>query len=287
MSFEMVEKMIPSGELASNCIIAGNPKNPPLLLLHGAGPGASAMSNWAQCAPILAKDFYVIAPDAIGFGQSEIPKEVPTKIARWMGYRVEQIKGLLDELGIEKTHIVGNSMGGALAMQCVVEMPDRFDKCMLMGAIGAPFEKSSTLTRMMTFYDDPRKARYRELIQSFVYDPSIFEDLEAVMQDRFDKAMDPKMRPIQEIMFKAMNEEMNTVLVIPPPILASMDHEWAIIHGRQDKVVPLETSMYFLEHLKRAELHVLDRCGHWAQTQRWDAMYPIIMSHFLGKEIRC
>ena len=44
MSFEMVEKMIPSGELASNCIIAGNPKNPPLLLLHGAGPGASAMS---------------------------------------------------------------------------------------------------------------------------------------------------------------------------------------------------------------------------------------------------
>ncbi|HAI96003.1 MAG: 2-hydroxy-6-oxo-6-phenylhexa-2,4-dienoate hydrolase [Cycloclasticus sp.] len=287
MSFEMVEKMIPSGELASNCIIAGNPENPPLLLLHGAGPGASAMSNWEKCAPILAKDFYVIAPDAIGFGKSEMPKDIPTKIARWMGYRVEQIKGLLNELGIEKTHIIGNSMGGALAMQCVVEMPDRFDKCMLMGAIGAPFEKSATLTRMMTFYDDPRKERYRELIQSFVYDPSIFEDLEAVMQDRFDKAMDPKIRPIQEVMFKAMNAEMNTVLVIPPPILASMDHEWAIVHGRQDKVVPLETSMYFLEHLKHAELHVLDRCGHWAQTQRWDGMYPIIMAHFLGKEIRC
>jgi len=43
----------------------------------------------------------------------------------------------------------------------------------------------------------------------------------------------------------------------------------------------METSLYFLEHLKRAELHVLDRCGHWAQTQRWDAMFPIIMNHFL------
>ncbi|MEO1888551.1 MAG: alpha/beta hydrolase [Cycloclasticus sp.] len=282
MSFDMVEKMIPSGELASNCLIAGDPKNPPLLLLHGAGPGASAGSNWNLCTPILAKDFYVIAPDAIGFGQSELPKEIPTKIARWMGYRVEQIKGLLDELGIEKTNVIGNSMGGALALQCVVEMPARFEKCMLMGAIGAPFKKSATLARMMSFYDDPRVARYRELIESFVYDPSIFEDLEAVMQDRFDKAMDPKMRPIQEIMFKAMNEDMDK-LIIPPPVLNRIEQEWAIIHGRQDQVVPLETSLYFLEHLKRAELHVLDRCGHWAQTQRWDGMYPIVMSHFLGR----
>jgi Predicted hydrolases or acyltransferases (alpha/beta hydrolase superfamily) len=91
-----------------------------------------------------------------------------------MGYRVEQVQGLMDELGIEKINIIGNSMGGALALQCVVEMPDRFEKCMLMGAIGAPFKKSATLNRMMTFYDDPRKARYRELIQSFVYDPSHF-----------------------------------------------------------------------------------------------------------------
>ncbi len=115
-----------------------------------------------------------------------------------------------------------------------------------------------------------------------MYDPSIFEDLEAVMQDRFEKAMDPKMRPIQEIMFKAMNEDMDK-LIIPPPVLNRIEQEWAIIHGRQDQVVPLETSLYFLEHLKRAELHVLDRCGHWAQTQRWDGMYPIVMSHFLGK----
>jgi len=282
MSFEMVEKMIPSGALASNCLVAGNPKNPPLLLLHGAGPGASAASNWTECTPILAKDFYVIAPDAIGFGKSEMPEVIPEKIAAWIGLRVEQIKGLLNELGIEKTHIIGNSMGGALAMQCVVEMPERFDKCMLMGAIGAPFTKTPTLTRMMSFYDDPRVSRYRELIESFVYDPSIFENLEAIMQDRFEKAMDPAIKPIQEIMFKAMNEDMDK-LIIPAPVLNRMEHEWAIVHGRQDRVVPLETSLYFLEHLKHAELHVLDRCGHWAQTQRWDGMYPVIMSHFLGK----
>jgi 2-hydroxymuconate-semialdehyde hydrolase len=280
MSFPPHEKMIPSGELASNCLLAGNPKNPPLLLLHGAGPGASAASNWMLCAPDLAEHFYVIAPDAIGFGKSEMPDPIPQKISRWMGYRVEQVKGLLNELGIEKTHLIGNSMGGALAMQCVIEMPERFDKCMLMGAIGAPFTKSATLARMMSFYDDPRIGRYRELIESFVYDPSVFEDIDAIIQERYARAMDPVLRPIQEIMFKAMKTDMDS-LIIPPPVLNRMEHDWVIVHGRQDKVVPMETSLYFLEHLKRAELHVLDRCGHWAQTQRWDAMFPIILSHFL------
>jgi len=59
-----------------------------------------------------------------------------------------------------------------------------------------------------------------------------------------------------------------------------MPHNFAIFHGRQDRIVPLETSLYFLEHLKNAELHVLDRCGHWAQTQRWDAMLPALRDHW-------
>jgi len=282
MSVAPYEKIIPSGELASNCLFAGDSKNPTLLLLHGAGPGASAASNWLSCAPDLAKHFFVVAPDAIGFGKSEMPKEIPDNICRWMGYRVEQVKGLLNGLNIEKTHIIGNSMGGALALQCAVEMPDRFDKGMIMGAIGAPFKKSSTLVRMMNFYDDPRVSRYRELIESFVYDPSVIEDLDKVMEDRFAKAMDPEMRPIQEVMFKAMNEGMDK-LIIPPEVLGRMEHEWSIIHGRQDKVIPLDTSLYFLQHLKKAELHVLDRCGHWAQTQRWDAMYPLVLAHFLDE----
>jgi len=138
-----------------------------------------------------------------------MPSPIPENISKWMGYRVEQVKGLMAELGIEKTHIIGNSMGGALAMQCVIEMPELFDKCMLMGAIGAPFTKSPTLARMMSFYDDPRISRYRELIESFVYDPSVFENIDEVIKERFAKAMDPDMRPIQEVMFKAMNEGMD------------------------------------------------------------------------------
>ncbi len=281
MSHPTVEKKIASGALASHCLLAGDPKNPAVILLHGAGPGASAMSNWQRCAPDLAEHFYVVAPDLIGFGQSDLPKDLPGHIAGWIGLRVEQVKALMDELNIEQAHMVGNSMGGALALHLTLEAPERFNKVLLMGAIGAPMTWTSEMSRLLTFYEDPRIGRYREMMHSFVYDPSLMPEIEDIVQTRFSVATDPKVRAVQEIMFAAMRAGMDE-LILPPSALQRMPHEFAIVHGRQDRIVPLETSLYFLEHLKHAELHVLDRCGHWAQTQRWDAMLPLMVNHFNG-----
>jgi pimeloyl-ACP methyl ester carboxylesterase len=80
-----------------------------------------------------------------------------------------------------------------------------------------------------------------------------------------------------------MIESMNVgieALAMPPSILNNLPHQVLIFHGRQDKIVPLESSLYLLQHLKNAELYVLDRSGHWAQLQRWDAMGPMIKKHF-------
>lgn len=279
MSHQLIEKKISSGALASHCLLAGDPKNPALILLHGAGPGASAVSNWLRCAPDLAEHFYVVAPDLIGFGQSDLPRELPKHIAGWIGLRVEQVKALMDEMKIEQAHMVGNSMGGALALHLTLEAPERFKKVLLMGAIGAPMTWTSEMSRLLTFYEDPRIGRYREMMHSFVYDPSLMPEIEDIVQTRFGVATDPKVRAVQEIMFAAMRTGMDE-LILPPSALQRMPHKFAIVHGRQDRIVPLETSLYFLEHLKNAELHVLDRCGHWAQTQRWDAMFPLMVNHF-------
>ncbi len=69
-------------------------------------------------------------------------------------------------------------------------------------------------------------------------------------------------------------------LIVPPSSLARLPHEVQIFHGRQDRIVPLHSSLYLLEHLRNAELTVLDRCGHWAQLERWDAMGRILKQHF-------
>ncbi|MBF6567597.1 MAG: alpha/beta fold hydrolase [Candidatus Binataceae bacterium] len=280
MATGFIEKRIPSGKLTSNALIAGDPKSPALILLHGAGPGASAASNWQNCIPDLSSKFYVVAPDMVGFGQSDYPNPLPTHAMTWMGLRVEQILGMMDHLEIKTAHIVGNSMGGALTLHLLLEAPQRFKRAMLMGAVGAPMSRTPELVRLLSFYHDPRLGRYRELIHSFVCDPAQFPGLEDIVQARFKTATDPKVRAIQENAFESMRNGMDS-LIVPPSFLARMPHRVSLIHGRQDRVVPLETSLYFLQHLKNAELHVLDRCGHWAQLQRWDAMLPIIMDHFV------
>jgi len=279
MSFKIIEDRFPSGRLASHAMVAGDPKNPALILLHGAGPGAHAASNWRHCFPDLAEHFYVVAPDMIGFGKSDVPDPLPPHSMTWMGMRVEQTLGLMDHLGIKKAHIVGNSMGGAVTLHLLIEAPERFDKVMLMGPAGAPMTKTPELARLLSFYADPRLPRYRELIQSFVYDPAAVPDLEKITEERFRVATDPEVRRVQEVMFESMKVGMDA-LIVPPSALARMPHEVALVHGRQDRVVPLESSLYLLQHLKRAELFVLDRCGHWAQLQRWDAMLPLIRTHF-------
>lgn len=284
-SAEVVEKLFQSGKYASNAIVAGDPANPAVMLIHGAGPGAHAGSNWSRCIPDLAKEYFVIAPDMIGFGKSELPETLPMHAISWMGLRVEQMLGLLDHFGIKRTHIVGNSMGGALTVQLITEAPERFDKVALMGAIGAPItSRPQELIRLLAFYADPRLSRYRELMRSFVHDPDTFPGMEDIIQTRYRIAVDPEVRRTQEAMFATMGQGLET-LVVPPSVLGRLPHHVLLVHGRQDRIVPLETSLYFLKHFKHAELVVLDRCGHWAQAERWDVMGPMLMRHFSGKGI--
>lgn len=279
---EVTEKRIPSGKLASHTLLAGDPKSPPLVLLHGAGPGAHAGSNWLKIMPDLAENFYVIAPDLIGFGQSEYPDPFPESIMGWIGLRVDQVLGLMDSLQIDKAHVVGNSMGGALTLQVLSEAPERFRQVALMGSIGAPAPRTPELVRLVSFYSDPRPARYRELIHSFAYNAAEFTGMDDIIATRYELAMNPEVRRVSQAMFEAMKVGIET-LIMPPDMLGKMPHEVLIFHGRQDRVVPLDTSLYLLRHLQRAELVVLDRCGHWAQLERWDLMRPLMERHFGAK----
>jgi 2-hydroxymuconate-semialdehyde hydrolase len=273
------EGQYPSGKLSSWAMVAGSPEKTPVILLHGAGPGANAAANWRGIMPELADHFYAVAPDLIGFGKSQYPDPYPTHIMTWMGLRVEQVLGLMDGLGIKKAHIVGNSMGGALTLQLLTEAPERFDKVVLMGSIGAPAPRTPELVRLLSFYADPRLPRFQEIARSFVSDPDTFPNIDEIARTRFEIAIRPEVRRIQEIMFQSMREGIET-LVMPPSVLGRLPHQVLIFHGRQDRVVPLDTSLYLLKHLKHAELVVLDRCGHWTQIERWDMMGPMLKRHF-------
>ena len=105
---------------------------PPLVLLHGGGPGASGWSNFSQNVPGLAEHFRVLVVDQPGYGQSDKP--IVTD-GVWT-FNAKVLAGLFDELGIEKAHLVGNSLGGGTSLKTALDHPERVDRMVLMGPAG-------------------------------------------------------------------------------------------------------------------------------------------------------
>lgn len=85
---------------------------PPVVLLHGSGPGVSAYANWRLTMPALAERFTVIAPDIVGFGFTDRPEAFPYGLDAWRAH----LLGFVDALGLERFSLVGNSFGGGLAI---------------------------------------------------------------------------------------------------------------------------------------------------------------------------
>jgi 2-hydroxymuconate-semialdehyde hydrolase len=152
----------------------------------------TAWSNWQFALPALDGQLHCIAPDLAGFGATDHPDPRPSGMHSWMRLWVDQCKALLDELKIEKAHIVGNSMGGAIALHLLMDAPDRFGRVVHMGPIGTPHRITPALDRLWGFYDDPTVQTFRNIIRWFVYDDAFLADrLDSIAQTRFEAAMNP------------------------------------------------------------------------------------------------
>lgn len=259
----------------------GEGNTEPILFLHGSGPGATSWSNWQYALPALGGQYDCLAPDLIGYGKSEHLEAPPNGMADWLDLWTGQLVGLLDELELPTTHLVGNSMGGALALHLIDRYPERVNKVVLMGTMGVPFRITDQLSALWGFYDDPSPARMAQVIRWFVYDPAIVGgDLDAIAETRFEAAMDPRVSKSFSAMFPSPRQQHVDDLVVPDEKLARMEHPTLLVHGRDDGIIPLDTSLYLLEHLPRVQLHVFGRCRHWIQIEHRHAFNQLLDDFF-------
>ena len=96
----------------------------PVVMLHGGGPGASGMSNFGRNLPVFATRFRTLVVDQPGFGKSDKP---PVE-GNYFSFAARALAGLLDELGIARAHLVGNSLGGGTAVRFALNYPERAAK---------------------------------------------------------------------------------------------------------------------------------------------------------------
>jgi len=255
-----------------------------ILFLHGSGPGVTAWSNWQFALPALADQFQCLAPDLVGFGATEHPADPPSGMRNWMRLWVDQCVALLDALKLDTVHVVGNSMGGAIALHLLMEAPERFNRVVLMGPIGAPHPISPEIDRLWGFYEDPSPQMFRNLIRWFVYDEAFIADrLDGIAKTRYEAAMNPDVRRSFTAMFHAPRQQALDDLVVPELALRRMTHPTLLVHGRDDKIVPLQTSLHLFQHLPRVQLHVFGQCSHWTQIEYAHSFNQLMAQFFSGQ----
>lgn len=267
-----IAKTIVVNKIATNYHDEG--EGAPVVLIHGSGPGVTAWANWRTTIPALAKNFRVIAPDILGFGYTERPDGTEYNSTTWTNHLI----GLLDALGLEKVSLVGNSFGGSLALNIAAQHPDRVDRLVLMGSAGVPFEITDGLDAVWGF--EPSLPAMRKLLDVFAYDRSLVNDELAEL--RLAAATRPGVQEAFSAMFPAPRQQGIDELAVDEDLIAALEHETLIVHGRDDQVIPLSNSLRLLELIENSQLHVFGRCGHWVQIEH-SARFSSLVAEFLSE----
>ena len=246
----------------------------PVLLIHGSGPGVSAWANWRLVMPALAQQARVIAPDMVGFGYSERPEGFVYSMDAW----VRQAVGLLDALGIARTDLVGNSFGGGLALALAIAHPERVRRLVLMGSVGVPFAITPGLDAVWGY--TPSVENMRAIMDYFAFNQGLMSDDLARL--RFEASARPGVQESYAAMFPAPRQRWVDAMASAEADIRALPHETLVVHGREDRVIPLANAYTLANWLPRAQLHVYGQCGHWTQIEH-AARFARLVGDFLAE----
>lgn len=253
-----------------------------LVLLHGGGPGASSWSNFGRNMPVLAKRFRVLMMDLPGYGQSAARPIT----GHFFNVAAAGLAGLLDQLAIERVHLLGNSLGGGAALRFALDYPDRAGRLVLMGPGGltlnvfAP-DPTEGVRRLMEFGAPPGPSRDKmaAFLRTMVYDQRLVTD--ELIDDRFAIASQPEALAAMIAMGGSFFGEHAEDGMLWREA-HRVKHEVLLIWGREDRVNPLDGALIALKQLKRAQLHVFGGCGHWAQLEKFDEFNELALRFLAG-----
>ncbi|MGO1507152.1 MAG: alpha/beta fold hydrolase [Microbacterium sp.] len=257
----------------------------PFVLLHGGGPGASALANYRANLPAF-EGFRLILPDQPGFGGSYRPTEQDLAERSITEITVDALTQTLDALQVEDYFLLGNSLGGAAALALAIAQPERVKKLVLMAPGGGWLPVSTPLPtegqkEMFRYYngEGPTLKKMKNFIRVMVANPRQFDDAE--VQTRYEASLDPS-----HIEFYHRYNAAFAARGGMDPLwkdLGRITADTLLLWGRDDRTITLDGAALMLKHIRRVQLHVFGDCGHWVQVER-KAEFERLVSDFIGSE---
>ena len=229
---------------------------PEVILLHGLG---GDKGNWRMTLPVLAARFHVYAPDQIGFGQSDKPQ---------INYRVATLVDFLSafykKMGISKATLVGNSLGGWVAMDFALQYPDKVSRLVLVDSGGYSFKRTGGVapTREVMLGLNPSSLAGTKLLMAIVFHNKAFstdEVAEQVFTEHLRKNDGYTINSFVDSILRGEDVVDGRLGALKTPTL--------IVWGRDDTLIPLATGKALAEDIAGSQTVVLDDCGHVPQME--------------------
>jgi pimeloyl-ACP methyl ester carboxylesterase len=229
---------------------------PEVILLHGLG---GDNGNWRMTLPALASNFHVYAPDQIGFGQSDKPL---------INYRVATLVDFLNafykKLGITKATLVGNSLGGWVAMNFALQYPDKVNRLVLVDSAGYSFKRTGGVApaREVLLGLIPSSLAGTKQLMAIVFHNKAFSS-DAVAEQVFTEHL-------RKNDGYTINSFVDSILRGEDFVdgkLGALKAPTLIVWGRDDMLVPLASGKALAEDIAGSQTVVLDDCGHVPQME--------------------
>src|SRR5579859_33786 len=231
---------------------------PAVVFVHGSGPGVSAFSNfYANYKTIAAAGYRALLPDMLGFGWSS----KPTDIDYTLDLFTSTLGAFLDKLDVRRCVLVGNSLGGAIAIGYALKQPERVAKLVLMGPGGIEsretYFKMPGIQRMVSEFVGQGfdRAGLRRLLEILAYDPKFVTD----------ELVDMRLNVL-----KTQPKEVLSRMVIPDQSAELEQLRCRVLGfwGIEDQFCPASGYEKILRAVPDSRFIMYARCGHWAMIER-------------------
>jgi 4,5:9,10-diseco-3-hydroxy-5,9,17-trioxoandrosta-1(10),2-diene-4-oate hydrolase len=244
-------------------------QGPVVVFLHGSGNGACGYSNFKGNYPALVQTGYrVILPDLIGFGYSDKPTDVEYPLS----FFVECVKGTLDAIGVEKYTVVGNSLGGAVALGMALAHPNSVERLVLMAPGGTndlpDYLAMPGMQAMFALYGSGKPVTESDMKaffhKAFVVDPGVVTD--ELVRERAE-------------LMKLQNPQVMKTMKVPnlTAELGKITQPTLALWGLNENMMPDSGILRLAKGLPNCRMVLVPKCGHWVMIEHRDLFNRMVL----------
>ncbi len=249
-----------------------------LVFLHGGGLD-NAMLSWKEVIELMGEGYDIYAVDMIGYGESDKP-DIQYSIPLYSDFLYETLK----QLNIERTHLVGLSLGGGTAIAFSLEHPEMVNKLVLVDPHGMvariPFHALGRWTVNSRLYTKSYEwmAKSRKFLKW---------STQSVLIGNKNKLTEELLSTFQKLCeepggVKAWNSlqryEMGKhgLTTDLASHLSELSMPVLLVNGEKDSSVPVKSAIAASKTIPDCRLHVMKGCKHWAQKERPEEFVQVL-----------